>query len=163
MKYTLEQMNISHVTHWQGVTIHGLITEVKHLWAQLVLGWVTVWDTLEAANNVIDTCHVLLWLIWAYKRFPECSPTHKKAGVCAVMSMYLVDIKEHVWSIWRNPTTILLSAMSKCTNKCCIERLNEKRYCLTWDSGPVRSPGSWSGRWWLPLKKSGMTQYGKYP
>ena len=49
--------------HWQGVTIHTLITEVKQLWAWLVLGWVTIWDTLVVAKEVIDTCCVLLWLM----------------------------------------------------------------------------------------------------
>ena len=28
-----------------------------------------------------------------------------------------------------------------------------KRYGLAWEGGPVCSPGSWSGRWWLPLNK----------
>ena len=28
--------------HWQGAIVHSLITEVKQLWARLVLGWVTV-------------------------------------------------------------------------------------------------------------------------
>ena len=37
-----------------------------------------------------------------------------------------------------------------------------KRYCLMWDGRPVCSPGSWSGRGWLPLNK-GMTQYAKWP
>ena len=48
---------------WQGVTICGLITEVKQLWAWLVVWWVTVWDTLVAAKDVIDISHVLLWLM----------------------------------------------------------------------------------------------------
>ena len=36
--------------HWQGVTTHSLITEVKQLWAWLVHGWVTIWDTLVVAK-----------------------------------------------------------------------------------------------------------------
>ena len=40
---------------------------------------------------------------------PECSPTRKKAGVCAIMSMWLVHIKEHVWTVRTCPTTIFLS------------------------------------------------------
>ena len=42
--------------HWgmswclQGATARGPITEVKQLWACLVIGWVTVWDTLVAAK-----------------------------------------------------------------------------------------------------------------
>ena len=108
------------IPHWQGVTIHGLITEVKQLWAHLVLGWMTIWGKLVAANDVIDACCGLLWLvIWACKRFPECSPTIKKPGVCAVMSMWLVHIKECMWSIRTCPTTMLLSAMSEFASECC--------------------------------------------
>ena len=38
----------------------------------------------------------------------------KKAGVCAIMSMWLVHIKEHVWTIGKCPTTVLLSAVTMC-------------------------------------------------
>ena len=38
----------------------------------------------------------------------------KKAGVCAIMSMWLVHIKEHMWTIGTCPTTVLLSTMSEC-------------------------------------------------
>ena len=41
------------------------------------------------------------------------------------MSMWLVHIKEYVWTIRTCPTTVLLSAMSECASECCIERLNE--------------------------------------
>ena len=37
-------------THWQGATVHSLITEVKQLWAQLALGLVTICDALVAAK-----------------------------------------------------------------------------------------------------------------
>ena len=37
----------------------------------------------------------------------------KKSGVCAVMSLRLVHIKEHVWSIGISLTTILLPTISK--------------------------------------------------
>ena len=49
--------------HWQGVTIQGLITDIKQLWAQLVFGLVTIWDTLVAAKDVIGACHALLWFM----------------------------------------------------------------------------------------------------
>ena len=148
---------------WQGATAHGPITvtahcpitEVKQLWAWLVLGWVTLWDTLVVLRcdwNLL--CCAMAYYVWAYKRFPECFPTHKKAGVCAVMPMWLVHIKEHVWTVGTCLTTTLLSAMSECVNECCIERPNKNEI---WDGRPVCSPGSWSGRVWLPLKKSGMT------
>ena len=39
---------------------------------------------------------------------PEWSPTYKKAGVCAITSIWLVHIKEHVWTIRTCPTTIFL-------------------------------------------------------
>ena len=89
--------------------------------------WATIWDTLWL---LICDWH-LLWsamayVIWTYKRFPECSPTCKKARVCAIMLMWLVHIKEHVWTIGTCPTTTLLSVMSEWVNKCYIERLNKK-------------------------------------
>ena len=37
----------------------------------------------------------------------------KKSGVCAVMSLWLVHIKDHVWSIRICPTTILLPTLSR--------------------------------------------------
>ena len=49
--------------HWQGATIRGLITEVKQPWAQSILGWVTIQDTVLVAKDVIVTCHVPLWLM----------------------------------------------------------------------------------------------------
>ena len=98
-------------------------------------------------------CSAMAYVIWAYKKFPECSPTHKKAGLCAVMPMWLVHIKEHVWTIGTCPTTILLSAMSECVNECCIERPKWKRGIASWDGRPVCSSGSWSGRGWLPSRK----------
>ena len=48
---------------WQGVTIHGPITEVKQPWAWSILGWVTIQDTVLVAKDVIVTCHVPLWLM----------------------------------------------------------------------------------------------------
>ena len=66
------------------VYVAGTVLIIQ-LWAHLVFGWVTIWDTLVAAKDVIDNCHVLLWLMsyGEYKRFPECFPTHKKArSVC---------------------------------------------------------------------------------
>ena len=113
---------------WQGMTICGPNTEVKQLWAWLVLGWVTIWDTLVAAKDVIYACHVLLWLMsYEYTRGSQSVPELiKKAGVCTVMSMWLVHIKEHVSSIRTCPTTILLSTMIECVSECCIEGPNDK-------------------------------------
>ena len=51
------------VPRWQGATIRGPITEVKQPWAWLILGWVTVQDTVLVAKDVIVTCHVPLWLM----------------------------------------------------------------------------------------------------
>ena len=48
---------------WEGATIRGPITKVKQLWAQSILGWVTVQDTVLVAKDVIITCHVPLWLM----------------------------------------------------------------------------------------------------
>ena len=138
--------------HWQGVTTQGQITEVKQLWAQLALGWVTVWDTLVDAKDVIDTCCVLLWLMsYEHMRgFSECSSTCKKAGVCAVMPMWLVHIKEHVWTVRTCPTTMLLSAMSECVNDCYIERPNKRGTASYEMARPVCSPGSWSWKGLAP-------------
>ena len=94
--------------------------------------------------------------------FTECYPTHKKAGLSTVMSMWLVHTKEHMWSIGTCPTTILQSATSECVSECHIEQAKWYRYCLVWDGRPVCSSESWSGRGWLPLNK-GMTQYAKWP
>ena len=102
----------------------------------------------------------MAYVIWAHKRFTECYPTCKKAGLCAVMSMWLVNIKEHVWSIGTCPTTILLSAMGECVSECCTERLK---------IGILPHM-----RWWTcmlprelildgvaPPQENGMTQYAK--
>ena len=39
---------------------------------------------------------------------PHCFPTHKKAGVCAVMPKWILHIKEHMWTLGICPPTILL-------------------------------------------------------
>ena len=93
-------------------------------------------------------------LAWWKSRWWECSPTHKKAGVCAIMSIWLVHIKEHVWTIGTCPTTIFLSAVTMC--ECVYEwqqwrRLYQEDLHTAWGMWPVCSPGSWSGRGWLPL------------
>ena len=87
-------------------------------------------------------------------RWRECSPTRKKAGVCAIMSIWLVHIKEHVWTVGTCPTTILLSAVTMCACVCEWQqwrRLYQEDLHAAWGMRPVCSPGSWSGRGWLPL------------
>ena len=74
--------------------------------------------------------------------------------VCAIMSIWLVHIKEHVWTVGTCPTTILLSAVTMC--ECVYEwqqwrRLYQEDLRAAWGMRPVCSPGSWSGRGWLPL------------
>ena len=71
--------------------------------------------------------------------------------MCAIMSMWLVHIKEHMWTVGTCPTTVLLST----TSECVYEWQHWRRLVLgilhkVW-CGPVCSPGSWSGRGWLPL------------
>ena len=73
--------------------------------------------------------------------YTKCSPTCKKAGVYAVMSMLLVCIKEHVWSVRTCTTTILLSAMSECANECYIERLKE-RGIVSYEMADLYTPQS---------------------
>ena len=76
------------LTSVQGVNILWLITDVKQSWACLIHGWVTVLPAL-------------LQSVW-YGTMASCATLHiytsgtwlgKKAGVCAVMSMWLVHIK----------------------------------------------------------------------
>ena len=91
-------------------------------------------------------CHMSI------QEFTECYLTHKKARLCAVMSMWLVHIKEHVWSIgYAQPPSFYLWASRGV--KCCAGGLNEKEVWPCMRGQPVCSPGSWSGRGWLPLKK----------
>ena len=96
----------------------------------------------------------MAYVIWAYKSSQSATEFLKKARLCAVMSMWLVRIKEHVWSIRTCPTTILLSTLSKwMCKKCCTEGSNDKEVLPHMRCRPECSPGSWSGRGWLPLKK----------
>ena len=71
------------------------------------------------------------------------------------MSIWLVHIKEHVWTmVGTCPTTILLSAVTMCECVCEWQqwrRLYQEDLCAAWGMWPVCSPGSWSGRGWLPL------------
>ena len=92
-------------------------------------------------------------LAWWKSGWRECSPTRKKAGVCAIMSIWLVHIKEHVWTIGTCPTTILLSTvnMCECVWMAALKAVGKRGSVPLVDCGPVCSPGSWSGRGWLPL------------
>ena len=148
--------------HWKGVTTHGPITEVKQLWVWLILEWVTVWDTLVAAKMwftpaafCYGLCHMSM------QEVPRVLPNSWKARVCDVMPMWLVHIKEHVWTIRTCPTTILLSAMNECVNEYCIKRQNKKEALphMRWQTCMLPRELIWEG--WLSLKKSGMMQYEK--
>ena len=71
--------------------------------------------------------------------------------MCAIMSMWLVHIKEHMWTVGTCPTTVLLSTMSECVYEWqhwrrLVLGILHKVWCR-----PVCSPGSWSGRGWLPF------------
>ena len=93
-------------------------------------------------------------LAWWKSGWWECSPTRKKSGVCAIMSIWLVHIKEHVWTVRTCPTTILLSAVTTCECVCEWQqwrRLYQEDLHAAWGMQPVCSPGSWSGRGWHPL------------
>ena len=93
-------------------------------------------------------------LAWWKSGWRECSPTRKKARVCAIMSIWLVHIKEHVWTVRTCPTTILLSAVTMCECVCEWQqwrRLYQEDLRAAWGMRPVCSLGSWSGRGWLPL------------
>ena len=90
-------------------------------------------------------CHMSI------QEFTECCLTRKKAGLCTVMSMWLVHIKRTCVVRWNMPnhcTSIYREWVGSAAVKG-----QMKRYCLAWDGGPVCSPGSWSGRGWLPLSE----------
>ena len=113
----------------------------------LLLGWVTIWDTLLLLRcDWHLLCSAMAYVIWVYKRFPVCSLTCKKAGVCAVMPMWLVHIKEHVWTVRTSPTT-----MSECVNEYSIKRLNKKEVLphMRWQTCMLPRELIWEG--WLPL------------
>ena len=129
---------------WQGVTARGPITEVKQLWAQLVPSE-TRWWLLRCDWHLL--CSAMAYVIWAYKRFPECFPTCKKARVCAVMPMWLVHIKECVVS-WNMPN----HHTSMCHGWVCEWMLHWK---TEWKGG---LPGM---RLQTCMFPSGMTQYEK--
>ena len=115
-------------------------------WACVTLAWVAEWLPHLAMIQV------------AWVRIPELTlsaPNSLKGWVCAVISVWLVHTKEHVWTIWTCPTTILLPVcvcvQHKKNKKRLTKRHAEKRTSPTWRGRPVCSPGSWSGRRWLPL------------
>ena len=58
MRFELLSNNITKKAHSQGAAIHSSITEVKQPQTQLILGWVTIQDTVLAAKDV--THHVPL-------------------------------------------------------------------------------------------------------
>ena len=138
--------------HWQGVTFCSLITEVKQFWSWLVLGWVTIWVTLLAAKDVIDACHALLWLMYEHTRGSQIATKLIKRLGCAVMSMWLVHIKnmcgllEHAQPLYFYLPWVSVWVLHWRAKQ-------QRRYCLIWDGRSVWSPGIWSGRGWLPLKK----------
>ena len=59
------------------------------------------------SHHAPEVGHHPLLAQWKFG-WQKCSPTRKKARVCAVTSMWLVHIKEHVWTVGTCPTTILL-------------------------------------------------------
>ena len=82
-------------------------------------------------------------LAWWKSGWRECSPTRKKAGVCAIMSIWLVHIKEHVWTVGTCPTTILLSTvnMCECVWMAALKAVGKRGSVPLVDCGPVCSPG----------------------
>ena len=82
---------------------------------------------------------------------PRVLPNSLKGwGVCYHV-MWLVHIKEHMWTVGTCPTTVFLSTMSECVYewqhwRWLVLGILHKVWCR-----PVCSPGSWSGRGWLPL------------
>ena len=82
---------------------------------------------------------------------PRVLPNSLKGwGVC--YHVYVIGAhKEHMWTVGTCPTTVLLYT----TNECVYEWQHQRWLVLgilhkVW-CGPVCSPGSWSGRGWLPL------------
>ena len=79
------------------------------------------------------------------------------------MSMWLVHIKEHMWSVGTCPTTVLLSTTERVRAKSAVSKGRMIKEVLPhMRCRPVCSPGSWYGRGGSP-SRNGMIQYGKWP
>ena len=93
------------------------------------------------------------------QEFTECYLTRKMVGLCAVMSMWLVHIKEHVWSVGTCPTTVLLS-MSRLMCKVLHWRAEwKKRYGLAWKANLYAPQGVDLGGGGSPLNKWNDTEW----
>ena len=68
---------------WYGVTIRGPITEVKQLWAWLVLGWVTSKLHWQLPKMWCLLCSAMAYVIWAYKNSQSATQLIKRLG-CAL-------------------------------------------------------------------------------
>ena len=101
-------------------------------------------------------CHMSI------QEFTECYLTRKKAGLCAVMSMWLVHIKEHVWSVGTCPTTILLSMSRLMCEVLCWRAELKKRYGLAWEADLYAPQGVDLGEGGSP-SINGMIQNGSWP
>ena len=76
----------------------------------------------------------------------------KDWGVC--FHIYVAGAyKEHVWFIGTCPTTILLSAMSECTNEYCILKGQMKRVTASYEVVGLYAPQGVDLGGGLPLKK----------
>ena len=83
----------------------------------------------------------------------------KKAGVCAVMSMWLVHIKDYLWTVgFSSNQGVSNSSGVRWTG---YDGKMQNTECTTWGNTTVCSPGSWYMRRWLPLTKDWHSQKGQ--
>ena len=99
-----EMMKKCFITAWKFPLQEGFFPRPK--WREVVL------DRCFSYCNVKKKIASHPLSAWWKSRWWECSPTCKKAGVCAIMSIWLVHIKEHVWTVGTCPTTTLLPDLS---------------------------------------------------
>ena len=142
----MENITVSGMAEW----LRHLLAKWKVLCSNLTMGKVSekFWKKFQKKKASYPL------LAWWKSGWRECSPTQKKARVCAIMSIWLVHIKEHVWTVGTCPITILLSAVTMCECVCEWQQwrqLYQEDLHAAWGMRPVCSPGSRSGRGWLPL------------
>ena len=111
------------MNEWMNYQLFFYVINVTSEW---LYEWLCDWDLFQ---QCIFNCLILMWCLSFRKSFRkkpashpllarwksrwwECSWTHKKAGVCTIMFIWLVHIKENVWTIGTCPTTILLSTVT---------------------------------------------------
>ena len=92
----------------QGVTVYGLITEVKQPQAWLILGWVTIWDTVHSPKIRIYICS---WSVHVSITFTF----HWKPIWCPQQQTLVALTRVQALTLWRDPA---ISCTSTSTYLC---------------------------------------------